>query len=412
MSAITSRIATRRESSVSAMPTERSLTSSSPTAVLRIDREAVQKNYATMRAQTAAGVRHGAVLKSDAYGLGATPIAEALVEAGCSLFFVADLDAALALRTAFPKVAIVALDGYSSKRAPDYRDHGIVAVANDLHDIAALQRDASPPPYILSMDTGFNRRGLEPRAVTRLYLDGLFNRLPPMGVMSHLACAAAADHPMNDLQLQRFQQLYGLLRPAWGTLAASCGVWLGPRFHFDVTRLGSALLGLDDRRMRPSPLQPVVSLSAQVIEVRALGAGETVGYGAIFRAKRPTRLAVVGMGYAQGLPRTDHGLVAQIGGFPAPAVGRLSMEWLTLDVTDLPEALCHRGTWVSLLDAQTTIDDLADATGTAAQDILLRLGAACRREHTAFEPLAASSKPAKREVASVASYPIPRRRDR
>jgi alanine racemase len=146
MSAITSRIATRRESSVSAMPTERSLTSSSPTAVLRIDREAVQKNYATMRAQTAAGVRHGAVLKSDAYGLGATPIAEALVEAGCSLFFVADLDAALALRTAFPKVAIVALDGYSSKRAPDYRDHGIVAVANDLHDIAALQRDASPPP--------------------------------------------------------------------------------------------------------------------------------------------------------------------------------------------------------------------------------------------------------------------------
>jgi alanine racemase len=412
MSAITSRIATRRESSVSVMPTERSVTSSSPTAVLRINREAVQKNYATMRAQTAAGVRHGAVLKSDAYGLGAGPIAEALVEAGCSLFFVADLDAALALRTAFPKVAIVALDGYSSKRAPDYRDHGIVAVANDLHDIAALQRDASPPPYILNIDTGFNRRGLEPPAVTRLYLEKLFNRLPPVGVMSHLACAAAADHPMNDLQLQRFQQLYGLLRPAWGSLAASCGVWLGPRFHFDVTRLGSALFGLNDRRMRPSPLQPVVSLSAQVIEVRALGAGETVGYGATFRAKRPTRLAVVGMGYAQGLPRTDHGLVAQIGGFPAPAVGRLSMEWLTLDVTDVPEALCHCGTWVSLLDAQTTIDDLADATGTAAQEILLRLGTACQREHTAFEARAACSEPARPEVAPIAPSLIPVRGDR
>jgi alanine racemase len=379
---------------------------------LRIDRVAVQKNYATMRAQTAAGVRHGAVLKSDAYGLGARPIAEALVEAGCSLFFVADVDAALGLRAAVPKVAIVALDGYSPQRASDYREHGIVAVANDLHDIAALRQGASLAPYILNVDTGLNRRGLPPRAVACLYLEGLFDRMPPTGVMSHLACATVADHTMNDLQLHRFQQFYALLRPAWGSLAASCGVWLGPRYHFDVTRLGSALYGLNDRRMRPSPLQPVVTLSAEVVEVRALCAGETVGYGATFRADRPTRLAVVGLGYAQGLPRTDRGVVGRIGAFLAPAVGRLSMEWLTLDVTDVPELLCHRGTWVSLLDAQTTIDDLADATGVPAQEILLRLGAACRREHTVFEPRAASSEPAATQVASVAPYPIPVRRER
>jgi alanine racemase len=393
------------------MPNEHSVTHSSTKAVLRIDRVAVQKNYATMRAQTAAGVRHGAVLKSDAYGLGARPIAEALVEAGCSLFFVADLEAALALRAAFPKVAIVALDGYSPQRACDYRRHDVVAVANDLHDIAALRPGASPAPYILNIDTGLNRRGLPTRAVTRLYLEGLFNRMPPTGLMSHLACAAEADHPMNDLQRHRFQQLYALLRPAWGSLAASCGVWLGPRFHFDVTRLGSALYGLNDRHMRPSPLQPVLTLLAPVVEVRALGAGETVGYGATFRAERPTRLAVVGMGYAQGLPRTDRGLVARIGTFLAPAVGRLSMEWLTLDVTDVPEPLCHRGTWVRLLDAQTTIDDLADATGMAAQEILLRLGAACQREHTAFESRMAFSEPARPEVASVAPSLIPVRRD-
>lgn len=380
----------------------RSMTHSATTAVLRIDRAAVQKNYATMRAQTAAGVRHGAVLKSDAYGLGARPIAEALVEAGCSLFFVADLDAALALRAAFPKVAIVALDGYSPQRASDYRDHGIVAVTNDLHELAALRQGASPTPYILNIDTGLNRRGLAARAVIRLYLEGIFNRLPPMGVMSHLACAAAAGHPMNDLQLRRFQQLYALLGPAWGSLAASCGIWLGPRFHFEVTRLGSALFGLDDRRMRPSPLQPVLTLSAQVVEVRALAAGESVGYGAIFRAERPTRLAVVGMGYAAGLPRRDRGLVARIGAFLAPAVGRLSMEWLTLDVTNVPEMLCHRGTWVGLLDAQTTIDDLADAAGVAAQEILLRLGAACQREHTAFEHRTACLEAARPQVASMA----------
>lgn len=400
-----------RRDPASMMPNERSVTRTSTTAVLRIDRAAVQSNYATMRGQTAAGVRHGAVLKSDAYGLGAVPIAEALVEAGCSLFFVADLDAALALRAAFPKVAIVALDGYSQQSAPDYRDHGIIAVANDLHDIAALRQGASPLSYVLNVDTGLNRRGLPPRAVTRLYGEGLFDRLRPTGVMSHLACAAAADHPMNEVQRHRFQQLYTLLRPAWGSLAASCGIWLGQRFHFDVTRLGSALYGLDDRRMRPSPLQPVLTLTAQVVEIRALCAGETIGYGATFRAERSTRLAVVGMGYAQGLPRTDHGLVARIGGFLAPAVGRLSMEWLTLDITDVPEPLCQRGSCVSLLDAQTTIDDLADATGVAAQEILLRLGGACPREYTAFEARTACPEPAMAQVAAIARSPVSVRRD-
>ncbi len=395
---------TRRGPAVRVMPNEHSVTHSSTKAVLRIDRVAVQKNYATMRAQTAAGVRHGAVLKSDAYGLGARPIAEALVEAGCSLFFVADLDAAVALRAAFPTVAIVALDGYSPQRACDYRRHDVVAVANDLHDIAALRQGASPAPYILNIDTGLNRRGLPTRAVTRLYLEGLFNRMPPTGLMSHLACAAAADHPMNDLQRHRFQQLYALLRPAWGSLAASCGVWLGPRFHFEATRLGSALFGLNDWRTRPSPLYPVLHLSAPVVEVRTLSAGETVGYGATFRAERPTRLAVVALGYAQGLPRTlGHGIAARIGSLLAPVVGRLSMEYLTLDVTDLPEPLCHRGSRAVFLDEQTTIDDLADATGTAAQEILLRLGAGCQREHTAF----ARRTPSIRGPASTAATTAP-----
>ena len=412
MTAITPHARSRAEPAAGALPNENSVTHNSARAVLRIDRVAVQNNYASMRALTSPAVRHGAVLKSDAYGLGATSIAEALVAAGCSHFFVADLDAALALRGALPTAAIVAFDGYSQQRAADYRNHGIVAVANDLHDIAALRQGPGPTSYILNIDTGLSRRGLPTHVVTRLYLEGMFKRLPPTGIMSHLACAAAADHPMNDLQRRRFEQLYALLRPAWGSLAASCGVWLGPRFHFDVTRLGSALFGLNDRRLRPSPLQPVLTLSAEVVEVRALCAGETVGYGATFRAERPTRLAVVGMGYAQGLPRTERGLMARIGAFRAPAVGRLSMEWLTLDVTDVPEPLCHRGSWVNLLDAQTTIDDLADATGIAAQELLLRLGAACRREHTAIESRAAPSEPAAAQVASVAPYPIPLRKDR
>ncbi len=381
----------------------------SGTAVLRIDRVAVQRNFTYMRALTLPSVQHGAVLKSDAYGLGAEPSAKALIAAGCRLFFVANLDAALALRAAFAKVAIVALDGYNPARASDYRGHEVVAVANDLQDIAALRQGTSPPSYILNIDTGLNRRGLPTSAVARLYLEGMFIRLPPRGLMSHLACAAEADHPMNDLQRQRFQACCNLLRPVRASLAASCGVWLGPRFHFDVTRLGSALFGLNDRRMRPSPLRPVLTLSAPVVEIRQLSAGETVGYGASFRVERPTRLAVISIGYAQGLPRTNGRIIGRIGRFLAPAAGRLSMEWMTLDVTDVPEPLCHVDTRVSLLDAQTTIDDLADATGVAAQEILLRLGGACQRDYTAFEPLAASGEVS--NAGSIAPRPAAMRRD-
>jgi len=379
-------LAIRQSERAAGLNPSESLVTHGPTkAILRIDRAAAQRNYAYMRGLTGPHVRHGAVLKSDAYGLGAGPMAEALVAAGCSLFFVADLDAAAALRGAFPTVTIVALDGYSGDRAADYSRHRVVAVANDLHQIASLCQGAGPAPYILNIDTGLCRRGLPPHAVTRLYLEGTLTRQPPQGIMSHLACAAEAGHPMNALQQRRFRQFYQLLRPAWGSLAASCGVWLGARFHFDVTRLGSALFGLNDPRMRPSPLHPVLHLSAPVVEIRALGAGETVGYGATFRARRPTRLAVVGMGYADGLPRiASSRIAARIGAFMAPVVGRFSMEWLTLDVTDVPEALCHRGSWVSFLDDDTTADDLADATGVAAQELLLRLGAACRRAYTGF----------------------------
>jgi alanine racemase len=378
--------AIRQSGRACGLNTSESLATQGPTkAVLRIDLAAVQNNYAYMRGLTAPQVRHGAVLKSDAYGLGAGPIAEALVAAGCSLFFVADLDAAVALRGAFPMATIVALDGFSGDRAADYDGHRIVAVANDRYQIASLCQGTASVPYILNVDTGLSRRGMPPRAVTHLYLEGALDRHLPQGIMSHLACAAEPGHPMNALQQERFRQFYQLLRPAWGSLAASCGVWLGTLFHFDVVRLGSALFGLNDPRMRPSPLQPVLHLSAPVVEIRILSAGESVGYGATFQAQRPTRLAVVRMGYADGLPRTaDARIKARIGTLLAPAVGRLSMEWLTLDVTDVPEALCHRGSWVSFLDEDTTADDLADATGVAAQDLLLRLGTACLRAYTGF----------------------------
>jgi alanine racemase len=359
--------------------------------ILRVDRVAIQKNYRYMRSLTESKVQHAAVLKSNAYGLGLKPIAEALIEVGCSTFFVAGLDEAVALRVAFPKVTIAALAGYSDRCGVAYERHDILPVMNNPGELAYLRRITEPPRYILNIDTGLTRLGLAPRDVTRLYLESGFDQLAPIGIMSHLACSAQPNNPMNELQRSRFSHLYHLLLPAWGSLVASSGVWLGQPYHFDLTRLGSALFGLNDPRIRPSPLAQVLRLSAAVVEVRELCAGGAVGYAATFRSRRRSRIAVVGMGYVHGLPwASGNKIVAHIGEFTAPVIGRPSMEYLTLDITDVPEQLCHRDSWVDFLDDRLTIDDMADATGAVAQEIVLRLGSSCFREYSATTPIGIS----------------------
>lgn len=357
-------------------------------ATLTIDLSAIQQNYDYMRSLADPRVKHAAVLKSDAYGLGLRPVAEALVEAGCTSFFVANLDEAVALRELFPEVAVNVLDGDCERFAATYERKELTPVLNTADDLDVIRRTSRPPAYVLNIDTGLTRLGLLPADVRRLFLAGTFERWPPVGIMSHLACSAMPDNPLNELQRRRFASLYRILRPGWGSLVASAGLWLGQRYHFDLTRLASALLGLNDPRIRPTPLASVLDLSAPIVHVRDLNEGESAGYGATWRARRRSRIAVVAMGYTHGLPwLSGNRIVAHIAEFTAPVVGRLSMEYLTVDVTDVPEQLCHRGSRVELLNDKTRIDDLADAVGTAAQEVLLRLGAGCQRTYRAAVPL-------------------------
>ncbi len=155
-----------------------------------------------------------------------------------------------------------------------------------------------------------------------------------------------------------------------------------------MTRLGSALYGLNDPRIRPHPLQPVLRLSAPIVELRDLCRREAVGYGATFRADRNSRVAIVGMGYMHGLPWTCGNKTAvRIGQFSAPVIGRISMEYLAVDVTGLPEAFCHPGAWVDLLHETFGPDDMADVIAIAAQEIVLRIGASNARQYLAATPV-------------------------
>ena len=356
------------------------------TPLLEVDLNGIQENYRYMRTLSVPKVTDAAVIKSDAYGLGLVPVARALADVGCLFFFVADLEEAVKLRAACPQASIAVFRGDLGKNRAVYERYALIPVLNALDEVRLMARIGPTLSFLLHVDTGLTRLGLCPSDVISLYLAGFFVGTPILGVLSHLACSAEAEDPTNELQRNRFAAIYNLLGPCYGSLVGSAGVWLGERYHFDMVRLGSALFGLNDPRVKPNPLRSVLRLSAPVVEVREVPSQEAVGYGATFRTQRSSRIAVIGLGYRHGLPwACANKIGARLGDFVAPVVGRLSMEYLTLDVTEIPESVCHVGAWVSLLDQSFGADDMADAVGVPSQEIVLRLGACCHRRFSLSE---------------------------
>ncbi|PBB95653.1 alanine racemase [Mesorhizobium sp. WSM3862] len=361
--------------------------------VFEIDLAALQANFQTISALVGPGVRVAAVVKSDAYGLGLVEIARALIQVGCDLFFVANLDEALLLRSSHIGAAIAVFCDEFAKFGQYYRSMGLIPVVNNCIELHAINAARETQTYFLNVESGFSRLGLAFVDVRRTYLSGTFEQHPPSVVLSHLACSERAEDPINVLQRNRFRAVYDLLRPSRGSLAASAGVWLGKSYHFDIVRVGSALYGLNNAGIEPNPLQPVASLRAKILDVRNVARREAVGYGATFRTIRTSRVAIAAIGYKHGLPWTCANKISvRFGGYSAPLIGRISMEYATIDLTDVPAALCGPGSFVELLGKDFKVDDLAAAAGVNPQEVLTRLGAGCARQYlTSSSPSAAQA---------------------
>jgi alanine racemase len=347
-------------------------------AVLTIDLAAVVANWRKL------GARHGApvagVVKADAYGLGAIPVSRALHAAGCRDFFVAHLSEGLALRAALgPGAMIAVLNGFAPG---EDGEASLTPVLNHLGDVA-LHR-ARPPACgaILHLDTGMGRLGLDAGEQARVAADpGLLGGLPLHWVMSHLACADEAAHPLNAQQAEGFAAAAARIAPGIPrSLANSSGIFLGPAFASDLARPGCALYGLNPIPGRPNPMAPVVTLDVPVLQVRQIPPTATVGYGATWAATRPSRIATVAAGYADGYLRALSGRsVAHHAGRALPLVGRVSMDLLTFDATDAPEVL--PGSMLRLIGPGCTPDDLAARAGTIGYEFLTSLGARYRRAY-------------------------------
>lgn len=366
------------------------MTDARPASLLTVDLAALVGNWRDLAARVAPATCAG-VVKADAYGLGAGPVARALYRAGCRHFFVARLNEGLELRDYVGEDASVCvLDGLGLGEAGLFRRRDLIPSLNDLNEIEAWSKAARSAGEKLKanlhFDTGMSRLGLSPRASEALIADpSILADLDIRFVMSHLVSSEERDSPINAEQLARFRRIRAAFPNAAASFSNSSGVFLGPEFCFDLVRPGCAVYGINPTPGEVNPMRTVARLEARILQVREIDHPQTVGYGATWQATRPTKVATIACGYADGWLRSLSGRgAAYIGEKRIPFLGRVSMDLITLDVSDAPDAL--PGRMVELLGSRMTVDEVADIAGTNGYEVLTRLGKRFARSY--LEPAA------------------------
>lgn len=364
-------------------------------ATLNIDLKVLQDNWRQLAAQCRP-VMCAATIKGDAYGIGIEPAARALLAVGCATFFVALPHEGAVLRAIAPDSAIYVLNGLLPNSAAFYDEHGLMPVLSSLEEIDEWAGYCSGVrrrlPGAIHIDTGINRLGLstadvEQLAATQQPLQAFDLQL----VMSHLANGDEPGSEKNLMQLALFNRLRAMLPTAPASIANSPGSFLGGDFTLDMVRPGVGLYGGNPFATRPNPMAPVVHLYAPILQVRDVAQGETVGYGSSWQAGRPSRIAILGVGYRDGYPRAlsypahDGPAHVMIGGHYAPVIGRVSMDMINVDVTDISTDFARRGINAEIMGDHVTVDDIARWADTIPYEILTHLGSRYARLYSPFD---------------------------
>lgn len=354
-------------------------------ARLVIKLDAIAANYRRIAA-LAAPAQAAAVVKADAYGLGLAPVALRLAKAGCGTFFVAHYAEGVALRALLPKARIYVLHGLPENMAEHYLASRLQPVLNSLAEIALWREGVAgrASGAILNFDTGMSRLGMSGRDAGRLAAElSLLEGVKIDYLMSHLSCAGQMDHPLNARQLAAFNQIRALFPGVPATLANTAGVLLGPQYCFDMVRPGIGLYGGSPVIGGEPVFENVVELTARILQVREVDSSDYVGYGATYRPQGLSRIAVAGIGYADGYMRAlGNSGAGAIGEYKVPCVGVVSMDLCTFDVTGVPDRLCLPGGEIELIGPHATLARAAEAAHTIDYELLTRLGGRFTRSYT------------------------------
>jgi alanine racemase len=358
--------------------------------ILTVDLGALVANWRALQSRAMPSECAG-VVKADAYGCGIEQVTTALSRAGCKTFFVADLSEARRARQAAPEATIYVLNGLMPNTAPAHAELRARPVIGSVLELAEWDSFVAAQNWrggaALHVDTGMNRLGISMNEAAAMASRIRAENHGITLVMSHLACADQPEHPLNERQIALFREVRLFYRGIPSSLANSSGIFLSDKAHCDVVRPGVALYGVNPTPGQPNPMQPVVELKAHIAQVRTVARGDTVGYSATWTAHRATRIAVAAVGYADGYLRASGSSDETPGGFAivngkrCPLAGRISMDLLAIDVSELPEGTVRRGTITTLIGDELPIDEVALAAGTIGYEFLTSLG---RRYHRVY----------------------------
>jgi alanine racemase len=349
------------------------MTTLNPFLELRIDLKKIASNYRILQAIT--GKETSAVIKADAYGVGAIPVAKALFSVGCRKFYVATIDEALHLREFLPPDATIYIfNCFIEDHIPILFEKNLIPVLTTLEQIQLYKKHGGCH-YVLHFDTGMKRLSLPADSVPEVL------KIIPASkvdwVMSHLASADDFTGPQNKQQLEVFKSIIRHFPQSQYSLVASKGINLGPEYYFDQVRPGIYLYGIT-----PSPETPLskkldlaLSMRARILEIKSLHPGESVGYNATYTAASPRRIATLGVGYADGIPVSfSNKNYFWLQGHPVPIIGRVSMDLTIVDITGIPESIGRVGEWVDLIHDPMSFYEMSKAAGSSPHEMLTRLG--------------------------------------
>ena len=325
------------------------------------------------------GTETAAVIKADAYGHGAPQTASRLLTEGCRTFFVAYPREGVSVRKAVghgPEIFV--FHGFSVDSADILDQYELIPVCNRLDEVSKWLEMYPAKPFAVQFDTGMNRIGVRLSDIS--HVKKLTASNLPRLVMSHLACGDIPDHPMNAHQLENFEIIRAAFKGIPASLSATAGIYLGPDYHFDLVRPGIGLYGGGPARPVEVRITPAMSVTAPIINIFDINPGDATGYAATFEAKYPMTLATVSMGYADGYLRSgsNYGF-GILDGIPCPIVGRVSMDLITVDVTDLPKRPAL-GSHIEFIGPKAGLEIQAEALGTIGYELTSRLGGRISRE--------------------------------
>lgn len=345
---------------------------------LEIDLNAIEMNYAYL--QRACPAECGAVVKADAYGLGAARVSSYLASKGCRSFFVATKHEGITLRKTLRDETIYVLSGIARGEEATFLDHQLTPVLNSLDELTRWAAVNPPPGAAVHLDTGINRLGLD-----RVETAALVNRqelIKAAGVeilMTHYAFADAPDHPTNAEQLQRFKSVHENFPKLRTSIGNSAGLLNGPASAGDLARPGIGLYGGNPFSAKPNPMLPVTRLLAPIVQIKHLRKGDTVGYGGLYLAETNMRIGGLAIGYADGISRNlSADARVFVDGVACKILGRISMDTIVIDLSNPHLDKLAPGHPAEFIGA-TTLDQFSVWEKTFSYETLTSLGNRIKR---------------------------------